>query len=294
MSYAEKLIKVSFIPETSMIKTILYFSCLCIMSLALHSCSNTPTDSPKPNQLSDNRIEGKVFLFDSFAHLVSDLSGVVVTVTSTSGVKYLDTTAVNGSYLIEDLPAGYYTITASHPDYAGPPTSYAFNKSLNFPYVGAGVLNISDLSLAAPMSSAIISNLTAQVVWGYVTEHDLHTGKTDTTDTLAGLIVNFDFAHTGNKTKPRLTLAESQDGDCDQSVVSRSWVTKVEKSSVSHKVRMGNFFKDLRNRYGPDVYTKQFYVQVRPEYVIKKEDGSEALVAVCLDPVSIPIRFTKP
>ncbi len=285
--------RIPFSLEITMLKNFAFLVCSIMALFLVTSCTESPSTPPANDAVSDNRIEGRVFLFDSHANPVTDASGVVVSLVSTSKAEYLDTTTADGAYSISDVPSGYYTVTATHPDYNGPSTHYAFYHSRDLQYVGAGVLSVSELALSAPMSSTIVSNLNSQVSWKYVTTKDAHTGIIDTTDVLAELAVSFEFEHSGTLTEPIITLAEAADAGCEAAVLKPVWITERDTTDGVRSYYLNNFFKDLRSRFGQDVYTKQFYLQVRPKCVVK-ESGSLNMVSVCLSPVSVSIQFRKP
>lgn len=81
-----------------------------------------------PGTVGLGTIEGKIRLWKDYYQRNTDHSGVVIRLEKT---EYRDTTGVDGSYRIENVPAGVYTIAASK-------EGYGTMKEYNFT-VGGGV-----------------------------------------------------------------------------------------------------------------------------------------------------------
>ncbi|MGE3801408.1 MAG: carboxypeptidase-like regulatory domain-containing protein [Candidatus Kapaibacterium sp.] len=115
--------------------------------LFLFSCSSNPND---PGQRLSGNISGKIILENGFLQEESDHSGAIVEVVGTS---YRTESTVDGSWRLENLPAGTYVIKVSK-------DGYTHRKTFGYQFVGGGEAYFNKTYLTR-LPSHNVRNLTA-------------------------------------------------------------------------------------------------------------------------------------
>lgn len=262
-----------------------------VLILSLAACEQSPqiVEPPTVTTLSDNRLDGNVILLDSHGNPVTDRSGVEVIATNTGGTSYYDTTDAVGIYHLEDLPAGVYTIVASHGDYdslAGTSVS----KYNNLQYVGTGVYNVNKLTLAQLPDQTIVSDISVNVEWTFTPDsHD----PSIIEDTTGKVLVSMDWENIDLSITPRFYVTTNATDDCSSAIFEIKSAALVSRTGTQMSYHLGNVFSRLQEMYGDDVYSQTFYLQIRPKTLVRSTADSEPF-ETCGTPVTSALRFDLP
>ncbi len=241
-------------------RAIMWLALVSIVALAI-SCNDAHTPlPPETHAISDDRIEGVVHLYDEYANEVSDRSGVLVTATSTSGVEYTAQTDESGAYALEDLPAGNYSIVASHSDYSGL-TTMANATIESVQYVGADVLTVVDLALGDDLASDLVVINQLNAFWTY--EEDPHNPGLPS-DSAFNAEVEITWKHDGAETWPMFYVATSADDDCSEALFVASGVNMTDENGSARTYVIGTLLDQIQRHYSGNPAGVTFYLQVRP------------------------------
>lgn len=131
-----------------------------IVLLAACSNGNDPSD-PNTYRPTTGSLYGSFIARDGYNNLVSDLSGVEVTVISSDGVTYKTLTLAEGSWEIDSLPANIYSIFVQSPIYAKVLRPLADNVQ----FIGVGRFKVSHYNrLRADIRDDIIHSASIDVI----------------------------------------------------------------------------------------------------------------------------------
>lgn len=242
-----------------------------------------------PQSLSDNRIEGTVRLYNEYGNRVSDQAGVLVTATSTSGVAYNGVTTSDGKYVIEDVAAGVYEISASAAGYSKL-TSFARSTITNQQYVGAGVLNVAELRLSKPFASDLVYEVKIDTAyWILYYNQD----STELVDSAYAIAASFKTRHTDDLLPYYKQLSEAGSSDCDDVlVVVNTGPTTISADGRRHFSTIVAF-EDLKNKIGNAIFDRPFSFDIRvPEG--RRPDSVSQPVDICGVVSSVQIEFSRP
>ncbi|NQW30877.1 MAG: hypothetical protein HQ472_10240 [Ignavibacteria bacterium] len=245
------------------------------------SVLNTPNNQP---YTSDNFLTGSVSLTDEFGNPVEDRSDVIVVVTNGT-TTYSDTTDSSGVWILYDVPAGVYQISAhaESEGYTGLPVG-AIARRDNIQYVGTGGYTVQAFRLARDISPLMISNASLELKWIY--RHDGH-DTTVATDSLAIINVNFSTRNVG-VWGYEVIVVDAIGSTCGSAVAIDGEQTT---SDAMGKVNLAlNIYNTLRDKYKTQLSATQLFLQIRPAFSRRPSTEIEPL-PVCLSPISLPLQL---
>lgn len=145
------------------IKTI---SKLFLFVLMFTACTKDGTIGPEGPSLSGDLV-GFANLYNVAGVRLADNSGIIVTAypdtLASPGKKYIDTTTVDGRFLLPQLSTGTYTITFSK-------KGYGARKLSGYQFVGGGQVSYGTTSISAISTSTVTSlSATVSALTSYVT-----------------------------------------------------------------------------------------------------------------------------
>ena len=244
---------------------------------------------PDPQSLSDNRIEGSVRLYNEYGNRVDDQSGVVVTATSTSGIAFSGVTTSDGKYVIENLVAGVYEISAAATGYSKL-TSFARSTITNQQYVGTVILKVAEVRLSKPFDSDIVYDVKIDsAYWILYYNQD----STEIVDSSYVIVASFLTRHTDDLLPFYKQLSDNGSSDCSDVLIQVNTGPTTITSDGRHHFSTIAAFDDLERKIGSAIFDKPFSFDIRvPEG--RRPDSVSQEVGICGVVNSVEIEFPRP